>query len=290
MLIRNRLDMMSDIARIRPSPIAGTWYPDNPQRLTAAVDAYLAAARLPDLNGEVLAVIAPHAGHRYSGKTAGHAFRAVQGRSFDLVVLVSPMHRYHHGVFLTSAHQAYATPLGEVPVDREAVSQLNAALAESGAGLTPVAYDEEHALEIELPFLQRALAAPFRLLPVMLRTQSTAAAETLGHALSKVLAGRSALLVASTDLSHFYSQVVANQLDRAMLARIESFAPESVLAAEHSGMGYACGAAGVGAVLWAARDLGGDTVVVLDYSTSADETGDPTSVVGYGAAAVLKRA
>jgi hypothetical protein len=75
-----------------------------------------------------------------------------------------------------------------------------------------------------------------------------------------------------------------------MLARIESFAPESVLAAEHSGLGYACGAAGVSAVLWAARDLGGDTVVVLDYSTSADETGDPTSVVGYGAAAVLKRA
>lgn len=282
---------MSDVAKIRPSPIAGTWYPENPQQLSAAVDAFLQAARLPELDGEVLAVIAPHAGHRYSGKTAGHAFRAVQGRSVDLVALLSPMHRYHPGVFLTSAHQAYATPLGAVPVDHEAVSQLDAALMESsGAGLTPVAYDEEHSLEIELPFLQRALAAPFRLLPVMLRTQDPAAAETLGHALAKVLAGRNALLVASTDLSHFYSQIVANQLDRAMLARIESFAPESVLTAEHNGQGYACGAAGVSAVLWAARDLGGDRVVLLDYSTSADETGDPTSVVGYGAAAVLKSA
>lgn len=283
--------MMSEIARVRPSPIAGTWYPDNPQRLSAAVDSFLAGAKLPELAGEVLALITPHAGHRYSGKTAGHAFRAVQGRSFDLVALVSPMHRYHPGVFLTSAHQAYATPLGEVPVDREAVTQLNAALLASGAGgLTAVAYDEEHALEIELPFLQRALAAPFRLLPVMLRTQDPAAAEILGHALAKVLSGSNALLVASTDLSHFYSQAVAGQLDRAMLSRIERFEPESVLAAERSGQGYACGAAGVSAVLWAARDLGGDQVVVLDYSTSAEQTGDPTSVVGYGAAAVLKSA
>lgn len=265
------------------------WYPDNPQRLAAEVDGYLAAAQLPPLPGGVVAVIAPHAGHRYSGRTAGHAFRAVQGRSVDLVVIIAPMHRYHPGVILTSAHPAYGTPLGTVEIDHPALEQLEQLLNEAGAPtLTRVAYDEEHALEIELPFLQRALSGPFQLLPLMLRSQEPQPAQALAAALSKLLAGRNALLVASTDLSHFYPQAVAARLDKEMLSRIAAFAPEKIFAAEHGGWGYACGASAVSAVLWAARELGGSQVVLLDYSTSADETGDPTSVVGYGAAAVIK--
>lgn len=265
------------------------WYPDTPLRLAADVDACLSAAQLPDLPGEVVAVIAPHAGHRYSGKTAGYAFRAVQGRSVDLVVILSPMHRYHPGIFLTSAHAAYATPLGAVEIDAQALAQLDEILSESGApALTRVAYDEEHALEIELPFLQRALNAPFQILPLMLRSQDPQPARILGAALSKLLAGRNALLVASTDLSHFYPLAVAARLDKEMLSRIAAFTPDAIFAAERAGLGYACGASAVSAVLWAAQDLGADQVVVLHYSTSADETGDPTSVVGYGAAAVIK--
>lgn len=276
---------------IRPSPIAGTWYSDNPRRLRADIEMYLAAARLPAFEGSVVGVIAPHAGHRYSGKTAAHAFRAVQGRKFDLVAVVSPMHQFHPDSMLTTAHAAYATPLGHIDVDRAAVEVVDAALRESGLrGLTPVAYDQEHALEIELPFLQVALDGPFRLLPLMARSQNPRAAEALGHALARALTGRSALLVASTDLSHFYPQPVAEKLDRAMLARIGALSPEGVLAAEQSGEGYACGAAAVSAVLWASRDLGADHVVLLDHSTSADITGDPTSVVGYAAAAIVKRA
>ena len=283
--------MTSSISNVRPSPIAGTWYSDDGQRLSAEVDASLAAAQLPRLDGEVVALVAPHAGHRYSGKTAAYAFRAVQGRHFDLVAVVAPLHRYHPATFLTSAHGAYATPLGDVDIDAQAVTQLRATLtAAGGPGLTPIANDEEHALEIELPFLQRALDGPFQLLPIMLRTQYPVTAETLGHALARTLAGRNALLVASSDLSHFYPQAVAGRLDAEMLARIAAFSPEDVMAAERSGQGYACGAAGVSAVLWAARDLGANQAVVLDYRTSADMTGDPTSVVGYGSAAILKSA
>ena len=281
--------MTSTIPNIRPSPIAGRWYPDDRQRLIAEVDASLAAAQIPALDGEVVALIAPHAGHRYSGKTAGHAFRTVQGRHFDLVAIVAPLHHYHPATTLTSAHRAYATPLGDIDIDLQAIALLDTALTSAGRpGLTPIANDEEHALEIELPFLQRALDGAFQLLPVMLRTQDPAAAEALGHALAQTLTGRNGLLVASSDLSHFYSQAVAGRLDAEMLARIAAFSPEDVMAAERSGQGYACGAAGVSAVLWAARDLGANQAVVLDYRTSADMTGDPTSVVGYGAAAILK--
>src|SRR5512138_2928560 len=102
---------MSEIADIRASPIAGTWYSGNPERLRQQVDHFLATARLPDFAGTVTAVIAPHAGHRFSGRTAGHAFAAVLGRDCDLVTVVSPMHAAYPANLLTSAHQAYRTPL-----------------------------------------------------------------------------------------------------------------------------------------------------------------------------------
>jgi AmmeMemoRadiSam system protein B len=151
-----------------------------------------------------------------------------------------------------------------------------------------VAYDQEHSLEIELPFLQRALGADFKLLPVMVRAQSAEVSKQLGAALAETLRGRNALLVASTDLSHFYTQTEALSFDTEMLRRIESFLPEDVFCAEEERKGYACGLGALVAVLWAAKNLGGDTVKVLRHATSGDVTGDYSSVVGYGAAVVLK--
>ncbi|MBA4380304.1 MAG: AmmeMemoRadiSam system protein B [Anaerolinea sp.] len=274
---------------VRPSPIAGTWYEGNPQRLAASVDGYLDRAELPELPGEVIAVIAPHAGHRYSGAVAGYAFAAVRGRAPDLVAVISPMHQPYYEPLLTTAHAAYLTPLGEIPLDKQAVADLDAALRGSlGYGLSPVARDPEHSLEIELPFLQRALSGEFKILPVMVREQSPRVSENLGLALAKVLHGRNALLVASTDLSHFYTQEEAKAYDSEMLRCIESFSPEGIFEAERSGKGFACGYAATAAVLWAARELGADTVKVLHHATSGDVTGDYSSVVGYGAAVVLK--
>ncbi|MFH1905979.1 MAG: AmmeMemoRadiSam system protein B [Chloroflexota bacterium] len=274
---------------VRPSPIAGTWYEGNPHRLAASVDGYLDRAELPELPGEIIAVIAPHAGHRYSGPVAGYAFAAVRGRAPDLVAVISPMHQPYFEPLLVTAHAAYITPLGEIPLDKQAVADLDAALRGSlGYGLTPVERDREHSLEIELPFLQRALASEFKILPVMVREQSPRVSENLGMALAKVLHGRNALLVASTDLSHFYTQEEAKAYDSEMLRCIESFAPETLFEAERSGKGFACGYAATAAVLWAARELGADTVKVLHHATSGDVTGDFSSVVGYAAAVVLR--
>ncbi len=282
---------MTPVSDLRPSPIAGIWYQGNPNALAHQVDQWLQAARLPELQGEVVGVIAPHAGHRYSGPTAAYAFRSVLGARPDLVAVVSPMHQYHPAPLITSAHNQYMTPLGNVPIDHEAVERVDRALEENiGMNLVQVANDQEHSLEIELPFLQRALAAPFQLLPIMLRTQSPQIASALGRALAGVLKDRSGLLVASTDLSHFYPASTARLLDAEMLRRIGNFSPEEVLSAEREGKGFACGAGAVAAVLWAVQELGGNKVEVLHYSTSADETGDVSSVVGYGAAVILKQA
>jgi MEMO1 family protein len=284
---------MTKIPELRPSPIAGRWYDGDPDALARQVDAFLTHARLPELKGDVVALIAPHAGHIYSGRTAGYAFRAVMGKSYDRVVVISPLHRgFYSDPLLTSAHQAYQTPLGALQVDRITLDALDTALQQqSGLKLKAVAFDEEHSVEIELPFLQRALAGEFKLLPVMIHSQDPRISAGLGRALAKVVLdqpGVSTLLVASTDLSHFFPEEEAARLDAEMLRQIAAFSPEGVFETEFSGKGSACGVAAVAAVLAAAKLLGGTRVEVLHHSTSGDVTGDHLQVVGYGAAVVLK--
>jgi len=281
---------MQTTPNLRPSPIAGTWYEGSPETLKRDIDGYLDSAHPPELLGDVIGVIAPHAGHRYSGAVAGYAFATLRGRSSDLVAVISPMHHPYPQPLITSSHDAYSTPLGTIPIDKSAVAALDADLqADLGIGLSAVPRDPEHSLEIELPFLQRALTSGFKLLPIMVRAQDPRISQRLGKALASVLRDRNYILVASTDLSHFYDQETANKLDREMLRQIEAFSPEGVFEAEHNGKGFACGHAAVAAVLWAAKELGANTVKLLYYATSGDVTGDYSGVVGYGAAAILKQ-
>jgi len=270
----------------RPSPIAGTWYESDPEKLAANIDLLLSQAQLPELNGSVMAVIAPHAGHIYSGGVAAHAFSALRGLAPDLVAVLSPYHNFSPFSLLTTAHTAYSTPLGNLEVDSSAFAELQSHL---DIPIHAIARDREHSLEIELPFLQRVFQNRFKLLPIMLRGQEPETAQQLGHALAQTLANKNALIVASTDLSHFYNRQTANNLDAEMLRRFESFDPETIFEAEQTGKGFACGHAAVASTLWAARELGADQVQILNYATSGDVTGDHSSVVGYGAAAVLKK-
>jgi MEMO1 family protein len=270
---------------VRPSPIAGQWYTSDPRRLAAQVDQYIQSAQLPEITGAIVAVMAPHAGHRYSGPVAGYAFAALRGLKPEVVAVVSPMHYPYPDPLLTTAHQAYATPLGEIPVDLTTLNALDQELKkELGFGLTRIANDPEHSLEIELPFLQRTLEVPFKLLPVMVRDQSDFVMQRLGRALASTLTDRSALLVASTDLSHFYPQSTAHKLDGEMLRQVEAFDPAGVIHVEETGMGFACGRGALASVMWAAKWLGANHAQVLKYATSGDVIGDFTQVVGYGAA------
>ncbi|MEI6290995.1 MAG: AmmeMemoRadiSam system protein B [Chloroflexota bacterium] len=279
---------MSTIAEIRPSPIAGTWYTGQAEMLASEVDSYLSAAKLPDLPGKVIAVIAPHAGHRYSGAVAGYAFASIFGQAPEYVSVLSPMHHLYSAQFITTAHNAYATPLGNIQVDRTLVNDLDQRLKRKlGYGLTAVEKDPEHSLEIELPFLQRALKPGFKLLPVMLRQQSRASARIMGESLAETLAGKNALMAASTDLSHFHPQNTANQLDQAILDKVEALSPDGIFDVEQSGKGEACGLGALTAVIWAALALGADKCCILRHDTSGSVTGDHQSVVGYGAAVIL---
>ncbi len=266
----------------RPSPIAGRWYPGDPAHLASTVDDYLAQADVPAIPGAIIGLLAPHAGHRYSGPVAGHAFKLVQGMDVDTVAVIGPSHHRYQADILTTGHAAYRTPLGDVPVDHAALEALRETVP-----VEPVRWDAEHALEIELPFLQRVLGN-FALIPLALIDQSLHTAEMLGHALANILAGRKALLVASSDLSHFYPQSTANALDRAMLDAVGAFDPVRVLHLETQGEGFACGRGAIATVMIAARDLGADTAQIVDYATSGDVTHDYDQVVGYGAAVFFR--
>lgn len=264
---------------VRPSPLAGRWYPARPDQLARAVDTYLSDAPPAALPGRVVGLLAPHAGHRYSGPVAGCAFRAVQGMTFDVVAVLGPSHYPYAAPLLTSGHDAYETPLGRVPIDRETLAAFAARVPAQA-----VRDDPEHCIEIELPFLQRALKPGFALLPLVLIDQSLETAQRIGDALAHVLAGRKALLVASSDLSHFYPQSTAHTLDHTLLDAVAAFDPAAIIEAERQGTGYACGRGAIVAVMVAARALGADTAQIVGYATSGDVTGDRSQVVGYGAA------
>lgn len=274
----------------RPSPIAGQWYLSDPRRLADQIDEYIHNVKQIQVPGDILAIMVPHAGHRYSGQVAAYAFAAVKDLKPDLVAIIAPMHYPYQERLLTTAHHAYRTPLGSIPVDQKVVEELSAALKKSlGFGLAAVANDPEHALEIELPFLQRIFKHPFTLLPIMVRDQNPLTAEVLGKLLAAVLKDTNSLLVASTDLSHFYTQAMARILDSEILRCVKTFDPQGLFKAEESGKGFACGKAALASVMWAARSLGADQAHVLHYATSGDVTGDYSQVVGYAAAAFLKQ-
>lgn len=280
---------MKTIPELRPSPIAGRWYPGDPRRLADSVDGYIDAAGLPELKGEVVAVVVPHAGHIYSGPVAGYAFAALRNLQPEVVAIVSPMHAPYLQSLLTSAHRAYSTPLGNVDIDADKVLMLDEFLQDQlGDGLVPVVNDQEHSLEIQLPFLQRVLAGDFKILPVMVRDVTPRVTQALGHGLAKVLEGSKAILVASTDLSHFYPQHQAQVFDSEMLSRVEALDPIAVLRAEDEGKGFACGRGALAAVLWAAIELGANSAHILHYATSGDVTGDYSQVVGYGAVVITR--
>jgi len=267
---------------IRRSVIAGSWYPGTKAELGRMLDGFLANVKKEELGGELMGLIAPHAGYVYSGQVAAYAYKQLEGLDFPIVAIVSPVHRMFVGRYAVTAKRYYETPLGLVEVDGELVDALDEAV-----GLNRVERDDEHSLEIQLPFLQRVLGR-FKLLPVMMGDQSLPACRALGEALAGVLRGRRALLVASTDLSHFHPYDTAVRLDRVVLDHIEKFDPEGLALDLERGRCEACGGGPVIAVMLAAKALGANRARVLKYANSGDVTGDRWQVVGYVAGALYK--
>lgn len=273
---------------LRKPAMAGSWYPGTAKALSSEIDKHLDAAAKSGQTGRPTALVAPHAGYMYSGPTAAFSYKNIVGETVGTVVLVGPSHRAYFSGVAAYASGAWETPLGQVQVDEE----LARALIGQDPGYIkdlPSAHAQEHSLEIQLPFLQRALKPGFRIVPLMMFDHSLPACRRLAQALAKAVGQRQdVLLVASTDLSHFHSDAQARKLDKLVEANVARFEPEGLAAALESGKCEACGGGPVVSVMLAARELGADTAVVYRYQTSGDVSGDRSQVVGYLAAGIYK--
>jgi MEMO1 family protein len=269
---------------IRKSPIAGSWYPSSARALGEAVDRHLAAAEGDaPLEGDLVALVAPHAGLMYSGPIAGHAYRLVRNRAFDVAILVGPSHFVGFEGVAVVAEGGFETPLGIAAIDERCADDLRNA--------TPIVHEQpkahvrEHSLEMQLPFLQR-VAPDAKILPLLMGLQSAETADRLGRALARAIAGRRALLVASTDLSHYHDAGTAARLDAVVLDCVRRFDADRLQAALNDRPEHACGGGPLVAVMRAARLAGARDSIVLAYGDSGDVSGDKGSVVGYMAAAL----
>ena len=265
---------------IRRAAVAGTWYPGKAEALTRAVDGYCAPVPV-EIGGEILGLVVPHAGLMYSGPVAACAYGQLVGRSYEVVVLVGPSHHVgFEGVSVVS-RGAFETPLGELPVSAEDADALMA-IAPIIRDL-PSAHTREHSLEMQLPFLQRLLPGT-PIVPLLMGHQTRATVLALAEALARAFEPRRALLVASTDLSHYYDASSAKRLDQVVVDAVSRFDPEAIERALAKFPDHACGGGPLAAVMRAARSLGAADARVLRYADSGDVSGDKGAVVGYMAA------
>ncbi|UCH36319.1 MAG: AmmeMemoRadiSam system protein B [Armatimonadota bacterium] len=288
---RTTASALSNASRVRPPAVAGPFYAGDAATLARQVDGYLASAKAPAKHRPVVALIAPHAGYEYCGKVAAAAYRLLQGRDISTVVVVGPSHSARFpGAALCSA-DAWETPLGTVPADGEII----AALATRDAfDVRDEPHGPEHCIEVQLPFLQRTVG-DFRLVPVLMSDFSRENCARVGKGLAEALAGRSALLVASSDMSHYPAYDDACKADREMLDALRTFDADKVLAKDAEVMGgrtprLACTLCGLGpviAVMRAAKLMGADEVEILSYANSGDVVPQMRNrVVGYCAVAM----
>ncbi len=273
---------------IREPAVAGAFYPDNPEILQRDLSKYFENAKKEKLDGEIVALVSPHAGYMYSGQVAAYAYKLIEGKSFESVIVVAPS---HHALFKGASlydRGGYRTPLGVVPVDVELSKKMMEKRKE--IQFLPEAHRQEHSLEVQIPFLQVALKS-FKLVPIVMEPYwSWETCQYLASTIAETVRGKKVLLVASTDLSHFYTYNIAVGLDKIFLDHIERFDPEGLNRDLKGNRTEACGAGPVVTVMLAAKALGANRGKVLKYLNSGDVTGDRSRVVGYGAAVFYKAA
>jgi MEMO1 family protein len=267
---------------IRPPAVSGTWYPGAAATLASAVDQYLARAEAAPRLASLTALIAPHAGLVYSGSVAAHAYRQLEQRDVDVVVLVGPSHFVGFDGVSIYPRGGFDSPLGVARVDEACASRLMAASPIIREHET--AHVREHSLEMQLPFVRRLLPRA-AIVPLVVGWQTPEVGHELGRALALALQGVHAVMVASSDLSHFHDARFAHELDAQVVRAVERFDPDMLQELLERRAEHACGGGPMVAVMRAARALGARDAVVLDYADSGDVSGDKSAVVGYLAAA-----
>lgn len=278
---------------VREPIYAGSWYPGTTDRLTQTIDSYIESAANPLLDGPVVGIVAPHAGYVYSGEVAAHAYKSVKGNSYELVVIMGNAHReMFHGAAIDGV-KAYSNCLGSVNVDIDLGEQLDGLCTSVSINSKP--HQKEHSLELQLPFLQRALSPGFKILPILFGIQSEQARKEILGSLPELLKNKSCLLVSSTDLTHYPTYSDAKSIDTQTIEFIAAMDCDGLQRFESTQLQknttnlacVLCAGTATRCVMALSQALGADTGTILKYANSGDvSVADRNQVVGYGAIAL----
>lgn len=267
---------------IRKSILAEPWYHGDPEKLARHIDYFLQNVKIDAFpTREIFAIIAPHAGYEYSGQVAAYAYKLVQGKDYESVVILSPSHRYAFEGCSIYLNGGYETPLGIAAVDEALAKEISKA---TGFSYIAKAHKEEHAVEIQVPFIQKTFPQA-KIVPIVMGYPRKSTILNLANGLKKALVDKKALIIASTDLSHFLSKNEANTRDQETVGLIQDFKIDTLIKKCERGENIMCGGGPVIATLLFAQNKA--TVKILQYADSSKVSGDENSVVGYLAAALV---
>jgi len=268
--------------KIRHQQVAGYFYPAEKDKLQSDISVMLQNAKQEKSFQKIFGIVTPHAGYIYSGKTAAYAYNLLKDKSYKTVIVISPSHaEYFPGICIYDG-EAYETPLGLVEIDNEMADNLleNSKIIFRGIH----GHRKEHALEVQIPFLQSVLK-DFKIVPIVMGDQSKLFVDELAEKISRV-ANDKTLIVASSDMSHFYSSEEADRLDSVVEKRINDFDFEQLLRDLDDHRCEACGGGSIAAMMKAASLKNINKSLVINRSDSGNVTGDKSEVVGYLSAVV----
>lgn len=272
---------------IRPPAVAGMFYPGDSLELARTVNWLVERQSFSEPRVKSRGLICPHAGYRYSGAVAAAGYKQLAGYDYSTVVVISPSHREPFMFSSVYCKGGYRTPLGILEVDTELAERIVASAdrsvqcSDQGHRQEGLSF-AEHALEVQLPFLQMVLGFQVKIVPIVMGRQEPTACASLARALTSAVGERDdVLLVASTDLSHFHGYDQANQIDSRLISYVQSYDPQGLLRALGDGEVEACGGGPMAAVMMACEKLGATGVRILSRANSGDVTGEKDRVVGY---------
>ncbi len=273
---------------VRLPSVSGMFYPDDPVLLREDIETYLKGAEVEPIPGRVHAIVCPHAGYVYSGQVAAFAYKAVSKLPVDSVIVIAPSHRaYFEGIALWETG-SFRTPLGDIGIDERGAGELLEARDLFVARRD--VHRSEHSLEVQLPFLQ-CVFKDLLLLPLIMGAATEELYEKASDALKEMVSASplSYLIVASTDLSHYYPYASAVKIDAVTVEHLRNFDIAAMIRDTRSEKAQACGAGPMITAMMTARKLGAEAGRVLKYANSGDVSGDRSGVVGYVSAVFFEK-
>lgn len=281
---------MDESTRVRKSAVAGSFYPRDPETLRRDIELFLSQVPRVRLAGRPLVLIEPHAGYIYSGRVAAYGYRLIRGMNIRTVAVLSPSHMEYFPFASVYDGDAYETPFGRIEIDKDVARTLAAAaprhirLSERGH-VHLGTHRQEHALEVQLPFLQVVLDG-FRIVPIVMGDQDWDLCSSVGNALAPHMSRTDFLVVVSSDLSHFHGYDTASDLDGLFCDLLGDLDARRLYESVRKNECEACGAGPVIASVIAGKRSGASGCRVLHAANSGDVTGERESVVGYAAAVI----